>query len=78
VKHLHDTPLILVGRMWEEFVQWARISMLDPRLHLVNVEDLSIPHCVPTADEAIALLREHHARWQRARDSLARAADSER
>jgi len=64
VRHLEDTPLILVGRMWNDFVQWARDHMLDPRLNLVNVEDLSIPRCVATADEAIALIREHHGRWR--------------
>ena len=63
VHHLVDTPLIMVGRMWSELVQWARASMLDSRLHLVNPEDLSIPRCVVTGDEAIALIRVHHARW---------------
>jgi hypothetical protein len=38
--------------------------MLDPRLPVVNVEDLSIPRCVATADEAIAVIRGHHGRWQ--------------
>ena len=64
VGHLQNTPLILVGRMWSELVAWTHTSMLDPRLHLVNVEDLSIPRCVETADEAIALIREHHAAWR--------------
>jgi len=44
--------------------------MLDPRLALVNPEDLSIPRCVATADEAIAAIREHHARWQQDRESV--------
>jgi uncharacterized protein (TIGR00730 family) len=70
VRHLHDTPLILVGAMWSELVQWARAHMLDPRLSLVNPEDLSIPRCVATADEAIAAIREHHARWLGDRDGL--------
>jgi hypothetical protein len=72
VRHLHDTPLILVGRMWEDFVQWARGHMLDPRLALVDVEDLSIPRCVADGDAAIAVIREHHGRWRRAQESLAR------
>jgi hypothetical protein len=74
VRHLHDTPLILVGRMWEGLVQWARTSMLDPRLHLVDAEDLSIPRCVATADEAISVIHEHHGRWLRARADVARPA----
>jgi uncharacterized protein (TIGR00730 family) len=72
VRHLHDTPLILIGRMWGELVQWARASMLDPRLALVNPEDLSIPRCVATADEAVTVIREHHGRWRRAADGRGR------
>jgi uncharacterized protein (TIGR00730 family) len=58
-----DTPLILVGKMWSELVEWAKTHMLRPELPLVNPEDLSIPRCMSTADEAITLLREHHTRW---------------
>ena len=64
VRHLHGTPLIMVGAMWEDFVGWARKHMLNPELPLANPEDLAIPRCVATADEAITLLREHHAQWQ--------------
>jgi uncharacterized protein (TIGR00730 family) len=63
VKHVHDTPLILVGKMWAEFVNWAKTHLLMPQLALASAEDLAIPRCVNTADEAIALIREHHARW---------------
>jgi len=63
VKHIHDTPLILVGKMWAELVEWARKNMLRPELALAGSEDLTIPRCVNTAEEAIALIREHHARW---------------
>ena len=78
VGHLKDTPLILVGRMWNELVAWARTSMLDPRLHLVNVEDLSIPRCVATADEAVALIREHHGAWLAAQPTAAPAGEQGR
>jgi uncharacterized protein (TIGR00730 family) len=63
VKHLQNTPLILVGRMWSGLVEWARRSMLSIDPPLANVEDLSIPHCVATADEAIVLLRHSLAAW---------------
>ena len=63
VKHVHDTPLILVGKMWAELVEWAKKSLLKPELALASPEDMTIPQCVNTADEAIALIREHHARW---------------
>jgi predicted Rossmann-fold nucleotide-binding protein len=63
VKQVHDTPLILVGKMWAELVDWARTNLLKPQLSLANPEDLRIPRCVNTADEAIALIREHHEKW---------------
>jgi uncharacterized protein (TIGR00730 family) len=74
VRHLHDTPLILVGKMWAELVQWARVHMQDPRLALVDVEDLAIPRCVATGDEAIAVIREYHARWMQAQPGLTNPA----
>ena len=63
VRHVRDTPLILVGKMWAELVEWARKQLLRPELALANPQDMSIPQCVNTADETIALLREHHAKW---------------
>jgi uncharacterized protein (TIGR00730 family) len=65
VKHVHDTPLILVGKMWAELVDWAKKNLLKPEMKLANPEDMTIPVCVNTADEAIALLREHQSQWQR-------------
>jgi uncharacterized protein (TIGR00730 family) len=65
VRHVQDTPLILVGKMWAELVNWAKTHLLTAQLPLANPEDMNIPRCVNTADEAIALIREHHARWQK-------------
>jgi hypothetical protein len=65
VGHVDRAPLILVGKMWRGLVDWATESMLDPRLQLASPEDLSIPQCVDTADEAIAAIRERHAAWQK-------------
>lgn len=64
VRHIKDVPLILVGKMWKGLVEWARISMQDPRLALASVDDFQIPRCVESADEAIALIRELHGKWQ--------------
>lgn len=66
VKHVQNTPLILVGKMWSELVDWARTNLLKPQLSLASPEDMDIPRCVNTADEAIALLRDHHGRWMSA------------
>ncbi len=63
VRHVHDTPLILVGKMWADLVEWAKKHLLTTQPPLVNPEDITIPRCVTTADEAITLVREHHAKW---------------
>ena len=63
VKHLHDTPLILVGRMWPGLLEWAKQWMLGDEPHLANAADLEIPHCVSGADEAISLIRQDRERW---------------
>ena len=64
VRHVPDVPLVLVGRMWKGLVEWTRTSMLDPKVALASPRDLEIPRCVETADEAIALVREMHGKWQ--------------
>ena len=63
VRHLQDTPLILVGKMWPGLIEWARSSMLAVDPPLANPEDMTIPRCAANADEAIALIREHHQLW---------------
>jgi uncharacterized protein (TIGR00730 family) len=65
VQHVYHTPLILVGPMWSELVAWARKNLLRPELMLANPEDIDIPVCVDTVDEAIAALQVKHAEWLR-------------
>jgi uncharacterized protein (TIGR00730 family) len=67
VHQIKDTPLILVGQMWAELVDWARAHLLRPDVALASPADIEIPRCVNTAAEAIALLRERHAQWAAAR-----------
>lgn len=62
VRHLHDTPLVFVGPIWRELVDWVQRSMLRPGFELVSPGDLEIPTCVDGAEQAIALIRENHAR----------------
>ena len=69
VRHLHDTPLVLVGKMWPGLVEWARGAMLSIDPPLANPEDMAIPRCVADADEAIAIIRVHREAWLQARNS---------
>ena len=59
VRHLQQTPLILVGKMWPGLVEWVRGTMLSFETPLINSEDVGIPVCVNNADEAIAIIRRH-------------------
>lgn len=74
VKHLDHTPLILVGAMWPGFVEWARTEMLGFETPLASPEDFNIPQCVPTGEEAIALIRAHHSNWLSAQTAEAARA----
>ena len=67
VRHVDHVPLILVGKMWRGLVDWTEKAMLDPRLQLANADDIRIPVCLDTADEAIAMVRDLHAKWQATR-----------
>jgi uncharacterized protein (TIGR00730 family) len=60
---LYNTPLILVGQMWAELVDWARGTMLKEGSELASEVDFTVPHCVTTIEEAIALVRENRAAW---------------
>ncbi|MBM4335197.1 MAG: LOG family protein [Deltaproteobacteria bacterium] len=66
VRHLDDVPLVFTGRMWRGLVDWASGAMLRPGFELASPADLRIPHCVDDAEQAIAIVREHHTRWRSA------------
>ena len=59
VRHLENTPLILVGKLWPDLIEWVRSSMLSFETPLINPEDVDIPICVSNADEAIEIIRRH-------------------
>ncbi len=61
-----DTPLIFVGAMWADFLEWTRNHFLPNQL--VNPEDLEIPYCVNTAEEAISILQKHHEKWRKEKE----------
>ncbi|HET8781674.1 MAG TPA: LOG family protein [Pyrinomonadaceae bacterium] len=59
VRHLEQTPLIMVGKMWPGLIEWVRDDMLSFETPLINPEDVSIPICVANSDEAVAIIRSH-------------------
>jgi len=65
VRKLHRTPLVLIGRMWADFIEWGRRYLPRPESPLADLEDLSIPQCVDTAGQAIAIIRKRYDEWVR-------------
>ena len=78
VRKLYNTPLILVGKMWAELVDWGRRSMLREGSELANPVDFTIPHCVSNIEETVALLRSHRDEWLRAQAAAKVSAARER
>jgi predicted Rossmann-fold nucleotide-binding protein len=66
VRKLHNTPLILAGKMFADLVGWCRTYMLRPEFPLASPEDLDIPICVDDGPSIVRILREHHAKWLKA------------
>src|SRR4029077_18750511 len=48
VRHVQDTPLILVGKMWADLVDWARTHLAMSNPALASPQDMDIPRCVNT------------------------------
>ena len=69
VRKLHDTPLILVGKMYCELVDWCRKSMLRADCPLASPQDMDIPVCVEDGASILKIIREHHAQWKRQGDN---------
>jgi uncharacterized protein (TIGR00730 family) len=64
VQKLHDTPLILAGKMYAELVEWCSRHMLRPDVPLASPDDVRIPVCVEDGPAILRIIREHHAAWQ--------------
>lgn len=64
VRKIHETPLILVGNMYRELVEWCKKSMLRKDCPLASPQDMDIPICVEDGPSILEVLRKHHAAWQ--------------
>jgi uncharacterized protein (TIGR00730 family) len=65
VQKLHDTPLILAGKMYADLVEWCKTYMLRPDCPLASPQDMTIPTCVEDGRAILHLIREHHAQWKK-------------
>src|SRR5262245_43586241 len=68
VRKLHDTPLILAGKMYAELVDWCAKYMLRDDCPLASPEDMTIPVCVEDGPGILRVIREHHAGWKKAQE----------
>jgi hypothetical protein len=57
VRHMQDVPLIFVGKMWQELVDWAERNMVHAPWPLASASDVRLPVCVDSADAAMGCLR---------------------
>jgi hypothetical protein len=48
--------------MWPPLIEWARTTMVEGPTRLASPDDMRIPICVASMEEAAAIVREHHAR----------------
>lgn len=64
VRKLHDTPLILAGKMYEELVEWTGKHMLRDDCPLASKPDMDIPICVEDGPSITKVIRDHHAAWK--------------
>ena len=65
VRHMTDVPLILVGGMWRELSSWAERHLAGHDPPFANLEDVKIPVCVDTVEEAAALLQPYIDAFQK-------------
>ena len=63
VRHVTDTPLIFIGDMWKELIDWGMKHMLDEKSPLASEDDFKIPLCVDSVKEVIDIIAESHAKW---------------
>ena len=64
VRQLYDVPLVLVGKMWNGLVAWARTACWMRRCSWRTRWTSGSRSCLETAEEAIAVVRELHGTWR--------------
>jgi uncharacterized protein (TIGR00730 family) len=69
VRKLHDTPLILAGKMYADLVQWCRTYMLRPDCPLAAEADMAIPICVEDGPAILPIVRKRYDRWLAAQEA---------
>ena len=64
VRKLYDTPIVLVGEMWFELLEWAQAHMVTSGQCLADPPDMAIPQCCKSVEDAVEIIRRHYERWK--------------
>lgn len=66
VRHVPHLPLIFVGEMWKDLVVWGREHMVKADRALASSDDMYIPRCVDTVEQAVEIIRQDLERFRAA------------
>jgi uncharacterized protein (TIGR00730 family) len=76
VGHLENRPLIFVGEMWRDLIDWGQKAWVGGERQLADPEDTNIPVCVDTVDEAVDVIKANLRWWEEsAEDSASDTAE---
>jgi len=65
VQKLHNVPLVLVGKMYGELVEWCKRHMLREDVPLASPQDMEIPVCVEDGAAILSIVRKRYEAWKR-------------
>lgn len=65
VRNIKQAPLILVGPMWANFIDWANIFMVEGEVPFADAADMKIPTCVDSFSAALSCIKVDYQQWQR-------------
>jgi len=68
VKHISPMPIILVGDMWEDLMDWIKKWVL--KNELMNESDLDIIYLVKNNEEAMQIIRDRFEKYQESDDNM--------
>lgn len=66
VRKMPERPLIFLGEMWHDLVDWTRRHMVEspPGRELADPGDTEIPRCVDTVEAAVSIIEEDLRRFR--------------
>lgn len=63
VKHICNTPIVLLGEMWFDYVKWVKKWPLKKKL--ISPEDLNLIYLAKNPKEALDIIERAHEEWHK-------------